>query len=108
MIRKVVLVLISIALLAGGIGCAAPAQSTAVTGEDGPEIRVYEVFGMDCPGCHGGLVKLVKKIPAVQEAKANWQKKELVVTVRPGSELDDEDVYDATGRANFTPGKRIK
>ena len=108
MTGKVVLVLISVALLAGGIGCAAPAQSTAVTGEDGSEIRVYEVFGMDCPGCHGVLEKLVKKIPAVQEAKANWQKKEFIVTVRPGSELDDEDIYDAIGRANFTPGKRIK
>jgi copper chaperone CopZ len=96
------------ALLAGGIGCAAPEQSTAVSGERGSEIRVYEVFGMDCPGCHGGLEKLVKKIPAVQQAKANWQKKELVVTVKPGSELDDEDIYDATRRANFTPGKRVK
>lgn len=108
MTHKVVMLLSLAALLAGGIGCATPQQSTTVTGGDGSEIRVYEVFGMDCPGCHGGLEKLAKKIPAVQEAKANWQKKELVVTVRPGSELDDEDIYDATRRANFTPGKRIK
>ncbi|MHC4216773.1 MAG: heavy-metal-associated domain-containing protein, partial [Planctomycetota bacterium] len=68
----------------------------------------YEVFGMNCPGCHGGLEKLVKKIPAVQQAEANWVKKQLTVTVEPGTELNDEDIYDAIRRANFTPGKRIK
>jgi cation transport ATPase len=72
------------------------------------EIRVYEVFGMDCPGCHGGLEKLVKKIPAIQQAEANWQKKQLMVSVRPGAELSDEDIYDAIRRANFTAGKRIE
>ncbi len=70
--------------------------------------RVYEVFGMNCPGCHGGLEKLVKKIPAVQEAKANWKEKQLIVIVRPDVKLNDEDIYDAIRRANFTPGKRIK
>jgi copper chaperone CopZ len=63
---------------------------------------------MNCPGCHGGLEKLVKKIPAVQQAEANWVKKQLTVTVEPGTELNDEDIYDAIRRANFTPGKRIK
>jgi cation transport ATPase len=72
------------------------------------ETRVYEVFGMNCPGCHGGLEKLVNKIPAIQQAEANWQKKQLVVTIRPGTELNDEDIYDAIRRANFTLGKRIK
>lgn len=69
---------------------------------------MYEVFGMDCPGCQGGVEKLVKKIPAVQDAKADWQKKEIVITVRPESVLDDKDVLDAIRRANFTPGKRLK
>lgn len=69
-------------------------------------IREYEVFGMDCPGCHQGLEKLVKKIPSVQEAKANWKKKRLIVTIRPGETLSDEDIYDAVKRANFTAGKR--
>jgi copper chaperone CopZ len=70
------------------------------------EVRIYEVFGMDCPGCHGAIEKLVKKIPAVQEAEANWKEQRLMLTLRPGSELDDDDVYDAIRRANFTPGKR--
>ena len=108
MIRKVVFLLTFVVLLACCIGCTTTEQSTTTSGADGSEIRVYEVFGMNCPGCHGGVEKLVKKISAVQEAKADWQKKELVVTVRPGSELDDEDIYDATRRANFTPGKRLK
>ena len=69
-------------------------------------IRIYEVFGMDCPGCHGAIEKLVKKIPAVQEAEANWKEQRLTLTIRPGSKLDDDDVYDAIRRANFTPGKR--
>jgi copper chaperone CopZ len=69
---------------------------------------MYEVFGMDCPGCQGALEKLVKKIPAIQQAEANWQKKQLVVSVREGAELSDEDIHDAIRRANFTAGKRIK
>lgn len=71
------------------------------------ERRVYEVFGMDCPGCHGGLEKLVTKIPNVLQAEANWQKKRLVVFIRPGTQLSDDDIYDAILRANFTPGKRL-
>lgn len=69
--------------------------------------HVYEVFGMDCPGCHGGLEKLVRKIPAVLDAKADWVNKKLTVTVRQGAKLNDEDIFDAMRRGNFTPGKRI-
>jgi len=108
MTLKTVLFSICTLLLACCIGCATNKQNSpeTVTGES--EIRVYEVFGMDCPGCHGGVEKLVKKISAVQDAKADWQKKEIVVIVRPESELDDKDVFEAIRRANFTPGKRIK
>ena len=76
----------------------------ATQGKSG--IRIYEVFGMNCPGCHGAVEKLVKKIPAVEEAEANWKEQRLTVTVQPGSELNDEDIYDAVRRANFTPGER--
>lgn len=72
------------------------------------KMRVYEVFGMDCPGCHGGVENLIKKIPAVQDAKANWQKKILTVWIKPGAVLNDDDIFDAIKKANFTPGKRIK
>ena len=95
-------------LLAWGAGCEEVNSVTAESLDQGGETRVYEVFGMDCPGCHGGLEKLVMKIPAVQQATANWVEKQLVVTVRPGVELNDEDIYDAIKRANFTPGKLIE
>ena len=96
------------ALLVCGTGCTTTNSDVSVKSTEESETRVYEVFGMDCPGCHGGLEKLVKKIPAVQQAEANWIEKRLVVTVRSGAELNDEDIYDATRRANFTAGKRIK
>ncbi len=91
-------------------GCTNPEQNSEVRDIDtkGYEVRIYEVFGMDCPGCHDGLEKLVNKIAAVQSSKANWKDKRLSVTVNPASDLNDEDVYDAIRRGNFTPGKRIK
>ncbi len=91
-----------------GIGCNTADKGLTVESMEESETRVYEVYGMDCPGCHGGLEKLVKKIQSVQQAEANWLKKQLVVTVRPEVELNDEDIYDAIRRANFTPGNRLK
>lgn len=70
--------------------------------------RIYEIYGMDCPGCHGGLEKLVEKIEAVENAEANWKEKRLTVTLKPGAQLDDEEIFDAIERANFTVGERIK
>ena len=108
MMRYVFLPLILFVLLFCGIGCNAADKGLAVESMEESETQVYEVFGMNCPGCHGGLEKLVKKIPAVQEAEADWLQKQLTVTVRPEVALNDEDIYDAIRRANFTPGNRIK
>lgn len=72
----------------------------------GIETRVYQVFGMDCPGCHGGLEKLVNKIPGVFDSKANWKKKQIVVRIQKEGEVSDESIFEAIRRANFTPGKR--
>jgi len=108
MIRYVFFLLLFFVLLIGGGGCSSVDQNVIVKSAEEPETRVYEVFGMNCPGCHGGLEKLVKKIPAVQEAEANWLQKQLVITVRPEVELNEEDIYDAIRRSNFTPGNRIK
>ncbi len=69
---------------------------------------MYEVFGMGCPGCHGGVEKLIAKIPDVEKAEANWQDMQVAVVVREGSQLDDYQVWDAVRRSNFTPVKRIK
>ena len=108
MMRYVFLPLILFVLLFCGIGCNTTDKGLTVESMEESETQVYEVFGMNCPGCHGGLEKLVKKIPSVQEAEANWLQKQLAVTVRPEVELNDEDIYDAIRRANFTPGNRIK
>jgi copper chaperone CopZ len=72
------------------------------------EIRIYEVFGMDCPGCQGAVQKLVNKIPGVLDSEANWKKKQIVVRIWGGEEVSDETIFDAIRRANFTPGKRTK
>lgn len=90
------------------IGCNDAEKGENTKTLENSETRQYEVFGMDCPGCQGGLEKLVKKIPAVQGAKADWIKKQLTVSLRPESQLDDKDIYDAIERANFTAGKRIE
>ncbi|MHC4648131.1 MAG: heavy-metal-associated domain-containing protein [Planctomycetota bacterium] len=108
MMRYISWALVLFALSFCGIGCDGAGQGVVTESVGEFETRVYEVFGMNCPGCHGGLEKLVKKIAAVQQAEANWLKKQVVITVRPGAELKDEDVYDAIRRANFTPGKRIR
>lgn len=108
MIRNSLLTLAFCALLVNGIGCAIVGRNVMEKPTEEYETRIYEVFGMDCPGCQGGLNKLVKKIPAVQDSEANWEEKQLVVRVRPKAQLNDEDIYDAIRRANFTPGKRLE
>ena len=90
------------------IGCTSKHAKAPEIPDDNREVRIYEVFGMDCPGCHGGVENLVLKIPAVLSAQADWKEQRLVVVVKPGSQLDDELVYDAIRRANFTAGKRIQ
>jgi copper chaperone CopZ len=90
------------------IGCSSTNSEVGALPSGEYETRVYEVFGMDCPGCHGGVEKLIAKIPEVEKAEANWQKKQVAVALREDAELDDEQVWDAIRRSNFTPGERIK
>ena len=106
--RYVFFLLVLLTLFFSSIGCNNAEQDLVIESMEESGTRVYEVFGMDCPGCHGGLEKLVKKISAVKEAQANWQKQQLIVVVLSDAELDDEDIYDAIKRANFTPGERIQ
>lgn len=109
MIRYIFLMMLLGGFLMGGSAYAkivGPEKSSVE--QVASETRVYEVFGMDCPGCHGGVEKLLKKIAAVQSVEANWKKKILMVTVKPGETLNDEDVYEAIRLANFSPGKRLQ
>ena len=95
-------------VLVAAIGCSSTNSGVGALPSGEYETRVYEVFGMGCPGCHGGVEKLIAKIPEVEKAEANWEDKQVAVVVREGVELDDEQVWDAIRRSNFTPGERIK
>ena len=90
------------------VGCAATKPNFADLAGEGNEIRIYEIFGMDCPGCHGGVENLVNKVPGVITSQANWEAQTLQVALLPNAEVDDDAIYDAIKRANFTPGKRLK
>jgi len=62
----------------------------------------FTVYGMDCPGCEGGLEKQVNKIPSVQSSKANWVKQELKLVVKPDSTLNIAELEKRVKKANFT------
>jgi len=101
--KTAVIVITCLALLGG---C-----SSAPEPETAPEIGTFitfEVFGMDCPGCHGGLENLALAIPGVSTAQASWEEKTLVLGVETGAKVTDEQVQDAIDRANFTAGERLK
>lgn len=106
--KPITLGLLTTLILVHLLGCAAtrPDLSDQIT--EGTEVRVYEIFGMDCPGCHGGLENLVNDIPGVKASEANWEKQRLQVVLHPNTEVDDQTIYDAIKRANFTPGKRLR
>lgn len=65
----------------------------------------YEVFGMDCPGCHSMLEKHINKLSSVQESKADWVKQQVAVVVKADSVLNENVLNQAVENANFTPGK---
>lgn len=71
-------------------------------------IVCYEVFGMDCPGCQSALEKQLGKIEGVKESKANWKKKEVVISLDPNTNVKEEEILKRIKKANFTPGKEIK
>ena len=106
--RHISMILTGVLLSGWMSGCQSTDSSSEPVAIAPLDTRIYEVFGMDCPGCHGGLEKLVKKLEPVHDARADWQAKQLTVFLRPDAVLDDETVYDAIRRANFTPGKRLK
>jgi len=71
-------------------------------------IVCYEVFGMDCPGCQSALEKQIKKIDGVADAKASFKEKEVVIELKPGANVSEEEIIKRIKKANFTPGKKIK
>jgi copper chaperone CopZ len=69
---------------------------------------VYEVFGMDCPGCHGALEKQVNKLNGVDASSANWLNQEIMIVVKKDSVLKEEELFEKIKKANFTPGVKIR
>jgi len=62
----------------------------------------FTIYGMDCPGCEGGLEKQVNKIPSVRFSEANWVKQELKVVVKQDSTLNLAELNKRVKKANFT------
>lgn len=62
----------------------------------------FTVYGMDCPGCEGGLEKQVNKIPSVEYTKANWVDQELIVVMKQDSVLNEAELKKRVKKANFT------
>ncbi len=108
--RKLFLWTIFIFIMVLGLGCNESTRSSQSSNADVVDgnVRIYEVFGMDCPGCHSAVEKQVNKIPSVAQAHANWEAKKLTIVIKDNAEFKEEDVLDAIRRANFTPGKRLK
>lgn len=99
--------MVSTVFLINVLGCATAGTDFAEMISEGSEVRTYELFGMDCPGCHSGLENLINEIPGVRTSKANWEKRRLKVVLHPNVEVNDDAIFDAIKRANFTPGKRL-
>lgn len=62
----------------------------------------YTIYGMDCPGCEGGLEKQVNKLSFVKWSKSNWLTQKLFVVVKKDSVLNMEKLKAAVSNANFT------
>ena len=97
-----------ILLLTTAIGCGSSRRSFDDLLVEGTELRVYEIFGMDCPGCHGGLENLIIDIPGVVASEANWEKQQIKIIISSKTDVTDEAIEKAVKQANFTLGKRIK
>ncbi len=100
--------LIPVIILIFILGCASSKPDIAEISSGGDEVRIYEIYGMNCPGCHGGIEKLINKIPGVAASKANWEEQRLQIVLNSNADINDSDIIGAIERANFTPGKRLQ
>lgn len=72
------------------------------------DVRIYEVFGMDCPGCHGGIEKLMNKHSDIDYSRADWEKQQITIYVIKDSQIEDDTIFKIIEEANFTLGKRLQ
>ena len=89
-------------VLVAGIGCS---TSPSRTDQVATRQIEYEVLGMDCPGCHGGLEKNLRKVPGVVNAHANWKAQRVVIDVAVDAQVEPGQIDQAIRDSNFTPGK---
>ncbi|MCF8336965.1 MAG: cation transporter [Bacteroidales bacterium] len=78
-------------------------EQTVVSKSDTLEFTVY---GMDCPGCEGGLEKQVNKMESVQSSEANWRKQQLKVVPMGGTPVELKALEKRIKKANFTLDKK--
>ena len=80
-------------------GCTTPTPEAA---PEGSTELSYTVYGMDCPGCHGGLEKNLEKIPGVTDALANWKQQTVTLRLTESSDVTNEQIKQAVQDSNFT------
>lgn len=68
----------------------------------------YQVYGMNCPGCHGALEKQINKIPGVVSSKADWVKQKIEIKVFSDAIISEEDIFKRIKKANLTPGEKME
>jgi len=78
------------------------AQNECHAYQEKPDTLTFTVYGIDCPGCAGGLEKQVNKIPAVAFSEANWVEQELKVVVKQDSTLSMDALEKRVNKANMT------
>ena len=101
-----VLIIAIVGLSAFLTGCSSPDAGTEPEALSMNAVT-YEVYGMDCPGCHGGLEKNLKKIPGVLNATANWKQQRVTVHLDEAASVSTEQIARAVEDSNFTMGKQI-
>ena len=105
-----VLVIISIILALPEISIAQTSSQTETINQKNhsgyqSDTITFTVYGMDCPGCEGGLEKQVNKIPYVKYSKANWINQELKIVVEKDSIINIDELEKRVNKANFTLDK---
>lgn len=95
------------ALLATLLQGCATTVSTASSEEDGRPMITHSVYGMDCPGCHGGLEKNLEKIPGVADAAANWKQQTVTLYLASSDSVTYDQIKQAVENSNFTLGEVV-
>ena len=92
-----------VAVIMTGCATTTPAPQSATKHEQ----VTYAVYGMDCPGCHGGIEKNLEKLPGIIDASANWKDKRVTLALAPGQKADKAAIEQMVEDSNFTLGERI-